>query len=132
MTTVGDLINLVTPINNNLIILQDKIPEYYDNLKNETSVDLAIKNEIADYEAKSDSYDRLFQEKEAELQRNGQRGRGQTLQEYCLLFFYVCYALFASSLILYSSTSGMWGGIKMLVLTVLFLVPITGLIMFYG
>ena len=52
------------------------------------------------------TYDRKFEEEQYKFQANGGKSRKQTLQEFVILFFFVGYALFTVSLIMYGKTVG--------------------------
>ena len=59
----------------------------------------ALKQEAA-------TYDRKFEEEQHKFQANGGKSRKQTLQEFVILFFFVGYALFTISLIMYGRVVG--------------------------
>jgi hypothetical protein len=78
-------------------------------------------------------YDRLFQEKEATLQSSGGNERQETLQEYCILFFYVAYGILAVAIcIFFGTTEGAIKAGQLFLVAVVILIPITGLIIRYG
>jgi hypothetical protein len=128
-----ELIDITRPINEKLTLLKGSITEAYDTLTTVDEKELVIKAQIDDYKKKADMYDRLFQEKEAALQRNGGRERQETLQEYCLYFFYIAYGIFILSLALfYSAGEGVGKTIPLIITSLVMLLPITGLIMMYS
>ena len=59
----------------------------------------ALKEEAA-------TYDRKFEEAQYKFQANGGKTRNQTLQEFIIFFFFVGYALFTVSLIMYGRVVG--------------------------
>jgi len=132
-STLQYLINLTSPINDRLTLLKESITEAYDTLNTVGEKELVIQGQIDDYKKKADMYDRLFQEKEAALQSNGGRERQESLQEYCILFFYIAYGIFTVSLcLLFGTTEGTAKAIRLLIVSIVMLLPITGIIMRYA
>ena len=67
-----------------------------------TDDQLLQKEFVNDYNAKADMYDRLFQEQEAKFQKaGGKRTRGNTIQEYVILIFFVGFLILSISLSIY-------------------------------
>ena len=132
-TTVEELINTVSPINAELTLLKKTIAEAYDTMDTTPERELVIQTQINDYNKKSAMYDRLFQEKEATLQASGGNERQETLQEYCILFFYVAYGILAVAIcIFFATTEGAMKAGQLFLVAVVILIPITGLIIRYG
>ena len=133
MPTVADLVTRVQTIVSDLMGFQKKISEAYPiyiqpSYKNATTV------LEEDYNSKADMYDRMFQEKEGQLQASGGRSRQQTLQEYILTFFFVSLGILAISLSLLSSTLTGYTGSGMQAFGLMFIISILSgaLIMRYG
>ena len=132
-STAEDLINTVGPINAELTLLKKSIAEAYDTMDTTPQQELVINTQIDDYNTKSSMYDRLFQEKEAVLQASGGNKRQQTLQEYCILFFYVAYFILAVAIcIFFGTTEGAIKAGQLFLVAVVILIPVTGLIIRYG
>ena len=127
------LITRVNGISENLSALKSNITDAYNSSKIIDDNNKIIKTTTTEYKTKSSMYDRLFQEKESNLQKNGGRNRHETLQEYCLLTFYVAYCIFIISLTVYSATLyGIGAAAKIFVTGLCILLPITGIVVLYG
>jgi hypothetical protein len=133
MPTVADLVIRVQTIVSELIGFQTKITEAYPiyiqpSYKNATTV------LEEDYNSKADMYDRMFQEKEGQLQASGGRSRQQTLQEYILTFFFVSLGILTISFSLLSTALTGYTGSGMQAFGLMFIISILSgaLIMRYG
>ena len=134
MTTPATLSTRVQNIIDKLTVLTSGISESYDNnfsvAKKET--DSVVQTQIADYNNKTEMYNRLFQEEEYELQNSGGRTRQQTLQEYVILLFFSAYALFFITAFVYSNMFyGLEKTIQIAVGLLILLVPIVILMIKY-
>ena len=130
---VADLVKRVQKIVTELTVLQNKIHEAYP-IYIEPSYKNKTKLMEQDYNSKAAMYDRMFQEKEGQLQASGGRSRQQTLQEYILTFFFVSFGILAISLSLLSTTLTGVVGKGMQVFGLMFLISILSgaLIIRYG
>ena len=130
---VADLVKRVQKVVTELTVLQNKIHEAYP-----IYIEPSYKNKTTlmeqDYNSKAAMYDRMFQEKEGQLQASGGRSRQQTLQEYILTFFFVSFGILAISLSLLSTTLTGVVGKGMQVFGLMFLISILSgaLIIRYG
>ena len=130
---VADLVKRVQKIVTELTVLQNKIHESYP-----IYIEPSYKNKTTlmeqDYNSKAAMYDRMFEEKEGQLQASGGRSRQQTLQEYILTFFFVSFGILAISLSLLSTTLTGVVGKGMQVFGLMFLISILSgaLILRYG
>ena len=70
------------------------------------SDDSPTKATIAALNEEAATYDRKFEEEQYKFQANGGKSRKQTLQEFIIFFFFVGYALFTVSLIMYGRVVG--------------------------
>ena len=97
----------VNTITDELTILQSKLSESFDEYaKKQTGANEPIlQSQIASLKEQKNMFDRLFQEKEATLQATGGKTRQQTLQEYNLLFFYISYLVFATTIAIYQAVN---------------------------
>ena len=121
----------VNTITDELTILQSKLSESFDEYaKKQTGANEPIlQSQIASLKEQKNMFDRLFQEKEATLQVTGGKTRQQTLQEYNLLFFYISYLVFATTIAIYQAVnSSSFDGAKTFGLLLLALLPITGIL----
>ena len=102
------------------------IKKSYDNLNTRSSggsLDIKSQATIENLKQQAVEYDRQFEEAQYKFQASGGKTRKQTLQEFVILFFFVGYALFTVSLILYSRATGgspgtIFGGMFFLMLII--------------
>ena len=130
MTTVNQLKNKVNDILTKLTLNSAEITKAYSLMKE--PLDTTLQNEITNYNSQAQMYDRLFQEKEAELQANGGRKRDQTLQEYCIFFFFISYAIFIVTLTLYAKAFSLTNTLQIFVAGFIGLFPIIGFLIRFG
>lgn len=78
----------------NLDILQGKIKTGYASKGTTDPAVLRLQKESSDTLAKARTFDAKFVEEQSKYQKSPKQ-RGQTLQEFVLLFFYVSFAIFS-------------------------------------
>jgi len=107
-TTVGQFSTAVQDIIDELTIVTSSITKSYDNLSksSSSSSDVQSQAKIDSLTQEAANYDRQFEEAQYKFQANGGKTRKQTLQEFVILFFFVGYALFTMSLIMYGRVAG--------------------------
>jgi len=134
MTSVKEFSNTIQGLIDQLTIITSNITKSYNNLNTRTSSpnpDIQTQATIDSLLDQSATYDRKFEEAQYKFQANGGKTRKQTLQEFVILFFFVGYALFTVSLVLYARATG--GSPGMLFGGMLFLMfIITGIIVRYA
>jgi hypothetical protein len=128
MTTVGQLSTRVKAILDELTITVDSITNSYNNMNTrETSSDsissVTKQSEIKSLNAQADAANRKFEDAQYKFQASGGKSRRQTLQEFVILFFFVAYAAFTVSIILYGravgvSTAKIFGGMAFALLMI--------------
>lgn len=107
-TTVGQFSTAVQDIIDELTIVTASITKSYNNLSKSSlsSSDVQSQAKIDSLTQEAANYDRQFEEAQYKFQANGGKTRKQTLQEFVILFFFVGYALFTMSLIMYGRVAG--------------------------
>lgn len=130
MVTVNQLKNKVDEILVKLNLNSAELTRAYVIMNEQP--DTTLQNEITNYNSQAQMYDRLFQEKEAELQSNGGRKRDQTLQEYCIFFFFISYAIFIVTLTLYAKAFSLTNTLQIFVAGFIGLFPIIGFLVRFG
>ena len=121
MTTVRQVSASVQGIIDELTILTASITNSFNNMNTRASTskaqdnDILTQSTIKNLKDQADMVDRKFEEAEYKVQASGGKSRKQTLQEFVILFFFVAYAAFTISLILYGkavgvSTAKIFGG----------------------
>ena len=120
MTTVGQLSARVQGILDELTITVNSITNSYNNMNTRSTTsalanDPITQNAIKNLNDQADTANRQFEEAQYKFQASGGKSRRQTLQEFVILFFFVAYAAFTISLILYGkavgvSTAKIFGG----------------------
>ena len=117
MTTVGQLSTRVKAILDELTITVNSITTSYNNMNTRTinSNDPITQNTIASLNDQTAAANRKFEDAQYKFHASGGKSRRQTLQEFVILFFFVAYAAFTVSLILYGravgvSTAKIFGG----------------------
>jgi hypothetical protein len=107
MPSVTAVDKSIENIYNKLIGVNQKISEayikYIDTVTVGSTDEQVLQNDfLNDYNSKADMYDRLFQEQEAKFQKaGGKRTRGNTIQEYVILLFFVGFFIFSASISMY-------------------------------
>jgi len=124
MTTVKQFSDTVQSLIDQLTILTDSITKNYLNLKSSsTNQDINRRASIQELNQQAAEYDRQFEEAQYKFQAGGGKTRKQTLQEFVILFFFVGYAFFTVSLVLYARATGgspgkIFGGMLFLMLII--------------
>ena len=134
MTKVGELSAQVQAIIDNISGLTISITNSYNNLNTRATSgpltnDVNTQSQIDNLEQKAEAADREFEE--AKYKFHGKKSRKQTLQEFVILFFFVAYALFTVSLVLYANVTGT-SIAKTLILMAFILLVVSGLILRYA
>ena len=111
MTTVGQLSTKVKAILDELIIVADSITNSYNNMNTRSANsplanDPLTQNTIASMNDQTEAANRKFEKAQHNFQLSGGKSRRQTLQEFVILFFFVAYAAFTISIILYGRAVG--------------------------
>ena len=112
MTTVRQVSASVQGIIDELTILTASITNSFNNMNTRASTskaqdnDILTQSTIKNLKDQADMVDRKFEEAEYKVQASGGKSRKQTLQEFVILFFFVAYAAFTISLVLYSKATG--------------------------
>lgn len=110
MPTVREFSATIQTILDEITILRDSITKSYNKMN--TRSDMSLSNDsvsqatVAALKQEAATYDRKFEEEQYKFQANGGKSRKQTLQEFIILFFFVGYALFTVSLIMYGRVVG--------------------------
>ena len=110
MPTVREFSATIQTILDEITILRDSITKSYNKMN--TRSDMSLSNDsisqatVAALKQEAATYDRKFEEEQYKCQANGGKSRKQTLQEFIILFFFVGYALFTVSLIMYGRVVG--------------------------
>ena len=135
---VKELSERITKIVSDLAKYTTSITTSYDNMTTRgggiNSVvdnDLITQNQIASIKEETEAIDREFVEAEHHFKLSGGKSRKQTLQEFILLFFFVAYALFTVSLIIYSKAVGI-SVLKTFGIMSFMLLMISGIILRYA
>jgi negative regulator of genetic competence, sporulation and motility len=136
MTTVGQLSTRVKAILDELTITVDSITNSYNNMNTrETSSDsissVTKQSEIKSLNAKADAANKKFEQAQYKFKASGGKSRKQTLQEFVILFFFVAYAAFTVSLILYGAAVGV-STLKIFGVMAFALLMISGIIIRYA
>jgi hypothetical protein len=109
MTTVREFSATIQSILDEITVLRASISKSYTK---KNTRDVSLDNDsvsqaaVAALTQEAATYDRKFEEEQHKFQANGGKSRKQTLQEFVILFFFVGYALFTVSLIMYGKTVG--------------------------
>jgi len=106
MTTVRQFSDTLQVLIDQLTILTDGITKTYNYLSTRSSSDIKNQSTIVSLKQEAAEYDRKFEEAQYKFKASGGKSRKQTLQEFVILFFFVAYALFTVSLILYGQKAG--------------------------
>jgi hypothetical protein len=111
MTTVGQLSTRVKAILDELTITVNSITNSYNNMNTrETTSDsissVTKQSEIKSLNDQAEAANRKFEEAQYKFKASGGKSRRQTLQEFVILFFFVAYAAFTISIILYGRAVG--------------------------
>ena len=114
----------ITNSYNNLITRTGSLGNIVDN-------DLQTQNEITYLNQQTEATERQFVEAQYKFKASGGKSRKQTLQEFILLFFFVAYALFTVSLIVYGRAVGI-STLKIFGIMSIMLLVITGIIIRYA
>jgi hypothetical protein len=131
MTTVGQLSNRIKGIMDELTIVVDSMTTSYNDLKNIKASVRTNNSVIENLKKQTDTANRKFEEAQYKFQASGGKSRKQTLQEFVILFFFVAYAAFTVSLILYGRALGV-STAKILGLMAFALLMISGIIVRYA
>lgn len=92
-----------------IIILKRNISDAHSSAKSSKEAEAVIQQQKKDFREKTQMYNRLFQEEEINLQKNGGKTRQDTLQEYMLTFFFLAYAIFLKAVFSYVYIYGGYG-----------------------
>jgi len=92
-----------------IIILKRNISDAHSSAKSSKEGEAVIQQQKKDFREKTQMYNRLFQEEEINLQKNGGKTRQDTLQEYMLTFFFLAYAIFLKAVFSYVYIYGGYG-----------------------
>lgn len=109
MTTVREFSATIQSILDEITVLRASISKSYTK---KNTRDVSLDNDsvsqaaVAALTQEAATYDRKFEEEQHKFQANGGKSRKQTLQEFVILFFFVGYALFTISLIMYGRVVG--------------------------
>jgi hypothetical protein len=110
MPTVGEFSSTVQGLIDTLTVTKANILKSYNGIflgvKETSSDNLQSRATIKSLNEEAASYDRKFEEAQYKFQANGGKTRKQTLQEFIIFFFFVGYALFTVSLIMYGRVVG--------------------------
>jgi lipopolysaccharide export LptBFGC system permease protein LptF len=112
MPSVREFSETVQGLIDQLTILTASITKSYNNLNTRSSAtsggspDIKTQATIDLLNEEAATYDRKFEEAQYKFQASGGKSRKQTLQEFVIFFFFVAYALFTVSLILYAQAAG--------------------------
>ena len=106
MTTVGQLSARIKNILDELIIVVDSMRNSHANMNKPSANDPLTQNTIASMNDQTEAANRKFEEAQYKFQASGGKSRRQTLQEFVILFFFVAYAAFTISIILYGRAVG--------------------------
>jgi ABC-type multidrug transport system fused ATPase/permease subunit len=105
MTSVAQLSNKVQEYITKIISVSSSITDSYNSLsKSDNGQAQQGQATIDALNEQASTYDRKFEEEQYKFQLNGGKSRKQTLQEFVILFFFVAYAVFTVSLMLYAKT----------------------------
>jgi hypothetical protein len=127
MTTVAQFSVTVQNLIDTLTITTANISNSWNRINTNTpatsSNNLQSRSTIELLNQQAAEYDRKFEEAQYKFQASGGKTRKQTLQEFVILFFFVGYAFFTVSLILYGQTVGIstakiFGGMFFLMLII--------------
>jgi Ca2+-dependent lipid-binding protein len=114
MTTVRQFSDTVQGLLDQLTIVTASITNSYNKMNTRSpqdgSSDVKTQATIDSLKQEAAEYDRQFEEAQYKFQASGGKTRKQTLQEFVILFFFVGYALFTVSLILYGRAVGISTG----------------------
>ena len=110
MPTVREFSATIQTILDEITILRDSITTSYKNMNQRSGMSLSNDSvsqaAVAALKEEAATYDRKFEEAQYKFQANGGKTRKQTLQEFIIFFFFVGYALFTVSLIMYGRVVG--------------------------
>ena len=127
MTTVAQLSSRIRAILDELTITVNSITNSYNNMNTRSASPLAndplTQNTIKNLNDQTDAANRKFEDAQYKFQASGGKSRRQTLQEFVILFFFVAYAAFTVSIILYGravgvSTAKIFGGMAFALLMI--------------
>jgi len=127
MTTVAQLSSRIRAILDELTITVNSITNSYNNMNTRSDSPLAndplTQNTIKNLNDQTDAANRKFEDAQYKFQASGGKSRRQTLQEFVILFFFVAYAAFTVSIILYGravgvSTAKIFGGMAFALLMI--------------
>jgi len=105
-----------------IISLKHTISDAHTSAKSSKEDESVIQQQKKDFREKTQMYNRLFQEEEVNLQKNGGKTRQDTLQEYMLAFFFLAYAIFLKAVFSYVYIYGGYG--KAMQITAIFTIMI--------
>lgn len=92
-----------------IISLKNNISYAHTSVKSSKEDELVLQQQNKDFKEKTQMYNRLFQEEEIKLQKNGGNTREDSLQEYMLAFFFLSYAIFLKATFSYVYIYGGYG-----------------------
>jgi hypothetical protein len=107
--SVNTLLERLNPMLEDIIILKRNISDAHSSAKSSKEGEAVIQQQKKDFREKTQMYNRLFQEEEINLQKNGGKTRQDTLQEYMLTFFFLAYAIFLKAVFSYVYIYGGYG-----------------------
>ena len=135
MTTVGQLSTRIKAIQDELTITVSSMTNSYNLNTRGTSSDsissATKQSEIKSLNAKADAANKKFEQAQYKFKASGGKSRKQTLQEFVILFFFVAYAAFTVSLILYGAAVGV-STLKIFGVMAFALLMISGIIIRYA
>ena len=137
-TTVKELNDTVKAISDDIAKYTTSITTSYSNMipstgniNNIVNNDITTQNTIKQLEEETERTNRQFVEAEYKIKASGGKSRKQTLQEFVILFFFVAYALFTVSLVVYARSIGN-SVTKILGLMAFILLIVVGIIIRYA
>ena len=122
MVTVTNLLDHLNSMLEDIISLKHTISDAHTSAKSSKEDESVIQQQKKDFREKTQMYNRLFQEEEVNLQKNGGKTRQDTLQEYMLAFFFLAYAIFLKAVFSYVYIYGGYG--KAMQITAIFTIMI--------
>ena len=109
----------------NIISLKHTISDAHSSSNSSKEDEAVIQQQKKDFKEKTQMYNRLFQEEEVNLQKNGSKTRQDSLQEYMLFFFFLAYAILLKAIFSYVYMYGGYGkAMKITAIFTLMLIPI--------
>jgi ABC-type multidrug transport system fused ATPase/permease subunit len=137
-TTVKELNDTIKGIIDDLTKYTTSISTSYNNMSSRSGSlnsivenDVSTQSTIKQMEEETEMTNRKFVEAEHKFKVSGGKSRKQTLQEFIILFFFVAYALFTVSLVVYYRSLGR-SVAKILGLMAFILLIIVGIIVRYA